>query len=457
MSFRLFRSLPRPRGRTFRGVLAGAVAGVLAGGLTSLGAVPAQADQVTPGNFTGYAFDQCVAPTQKTMNKWMRHSPYAGVGIYIAGDSRGCRNQPNLTPTWVTKQLKNGWRLLPIVLGPQAYCHPSFPRYHDDEVIKKAKRNNYVKARKQARKEARNAVAAAKRLGIDPGSTLWYDLEGFDIKNTQCRDSSLAFLHGWTKQIRQLGYVSGVYSSAGSGIKMLDDARVNTPDKYALPDAIWVARWDGLANLHAPGYLRTDGWMPHRRVKQYRGDHLEKWGGVTINIDSNFMSVGKGTTAAAEKNRCKEKVPVSLPKYPRLKAGKKNVRAIKAAQCLLRKKKVYSGPLTGTFDAATLQATNAFQRSQGLPVKAVLNRKTWVSLLAHGKNTDTVKRGSKGGPVRRLQRSLTAATKEAVPVTGVFDAATEAAAKKWQAQRKIRVSGVVNPGAWKQLQAGKFK
>ena len=90
---------------------------------------PASAEvTTTPRNFTGYGFDQCVAPTQSAMDAWLRSSPYWAVGIYISGDSRGCRSQPNLTPTWVRTQLANGWRLLPITLGPQASGNPHFPR-----------------------------------------------------------------------------------------------------------------------------------------------------------------------------------------------------------------------------------------------------------------------------------------------------------------------------------------
>ncbi len=443
--------LPRPRTLT-RATLAGALVATL----TGLG-VTAQADQVTPGNFTGYAFDQCLTPTQKSMDTWMEHSPFSAVGIYISGDSRACRNQPNLTPTWVSKQLANGWRLLPITLGPQANCLDRFPRYSDDKVIKKSSANNYAKAQKQARKEAKKAVAAAQALGIDAGSTLWYDLEGFDLKNTVCRDSAMWFLHGWTTQIHALGYVSGVYSSAGSGIKMLDDARVKTPGKYALPDRLWVARWDGNANLEAPGYLRSDGWMPHARVKQYRGGHNETWGGVTINIDSNYLSLGKGTTAKAEKPKCKEKVTVSLPSYPKLKPGTTNVAAARALQCLLRKQKVYSGPINGTLDQKTLTAANAFRTRNNLAPKKAFNRAGWVTLLAQGAKTPVLKHGSKGAPVRRLQRALTAANQQSVPASGVFDARTEAAVKQWQRKVKVPASGVVNAATWRLLLAGRLK
>ncbi len=90
---------------------------------------------VTPGTYTGLGFDQCHAPEQYKMDAWLAASPYRAVGIYISGASRGCRDQPNLTPTWISTQLANGWRLLPITLGPQANCNPGFPRYGNDPVI----------------------------------------------------------------------------------------------------------------------------------------------------------------------------------------------------------------------------------------------------------------------------------------------------------------------------------
>jgi hypothetical protein len=238
---------------------------------------------VTPGNFTGYGFDQCLAPTQQAMNAWLHHSPFLAVGIYISGRSRACRDQPNLTPAWISTQLARGWRLLPITLGPQASCSTRFPRYGDDPTIspRPGTAGRYGKARRQAWAEATTTVTEAKRLGIAAGSTLWYDLEAFDVDNRHCRESALAFLSAWTSKVRQLGYKSGVYSSAGSGILMLDDARVNRPEAVVLPDMIWVARWDGVANT-STSYIREEGWRPGARVKQYQGGHDEKWGGAIL-------------------------------------------------------------------------------------------------------------------------------------------------------------------------------
>ena len=255
----------------------------------------------TPGDFTGYGFDQCLAPTQKAMNRWLKTSPFLAVGIYISGTSRACREQPNLTPEWVSAQLAKGWRLLPITLGPQASCQPRFPRYDDDVKIDPTPGADkaYAAAYAQGLAEASTTVTDAQALGIVAGSTLWYDLEGFDHDKTHCRESALRFLSGWTTRLHELGYVSGVYSSVGSGIKALDDARVMRPGLIVLPDRIWLARWDGVANTSS-SYIREDGWRPGGRMKQYQGGHNETWGGVTINIDRNYLDLGQGSVAAPE-------------------------------------------------------------------------------------------------------------------------------------------------------------
>ncbi len=420
------------------------------------------ANVVTPGNFTGYGFDQCLAPNQSKMDRWLEHSPFLAVGIYISGDSRACRSQPNLTPTWVSTQLAKGWRLLPITLGPQASCQPRFPRYGNDPTINPTRANNgtYPTALQQGIDEASKAVTAATALGIAPGSTLWYDLEGFSYGNVKCRESALTFLSGWTQQLRNLGFVSGVYSSAGSGMKALDEARVNRPTAFALPDQVWIARWDGKANTSVnPMYMRPDGWA-NARVKQYQGGHKETWGGVTINIDRNFLNVGLGSVAAPE-TYCGG-VQVAASSYPTLvplSSGRtSNPKRVQALQCLLQGQGVYSGPIDGQYGQSTVQAVNAFQSARGLPVTSGWSRKAWTVLLSTGP-TNVVKFGSAGPDVRRLQRTLksttaTAASKK-MRANGVFDARTDAALRAYQERLGITVSGVANTQTWAALQAGR--
>ncbi|PVG84425.1 peptidoglycan-binding protein [Nocardioides gansuensis] len=410
-----------------------------------------RANVVTPGDFTGYGFDQCVAPTQAAMDKWLKQSPFLAVGIYISGDSRACRVQPNLSPEWISTQLAKGWRLLPIALGPQASCQPRFPRYKDDFKISPARANGYATAAAQGATEADKNAADAAAYGITPGSTLWYDLEGFDLGNTDCRESALVFLSAWTKRIRQHGYVAGVYSSAGSGIKMLDDARVERPGQFALPDRIWVARWDGVANT-STSYLRPDGWVPGGRVKQYQGGHNETWGGVTINIDRNFLDLGAGSVAPPE-SHCGG-LKVSFWKYPALSAGSAPATRVEALQCLLKERGTYAGEVTGSYDEATVAAAQAWQTAHGFAPSGTFERAHWVALLAEG-SAPVAKVGSMGDPVYRLQRALNAAGAGRFKAKGVFEGKTEAAVRRYQAAVGVRVSGVANPATWRKLLKGR--
>ena len=100
-----------------------------------------------PRSFTGYALDTCDAPSQRAMNRWLTHSRYWGIGIYIGGMNRACSSQPHLTPRWVQRQSANGWRLLPLVVGRQAACSPR--GYYSGKRISSAPDNRYRHARKQ--------------------------------------------------------------------------------------------------------------------------------------------------------------------------------------------------------------------------------------------------------------------------------------------------------------------
>jgi hypothetical protein len=422
------------------------------------GAEAADRNVATPGNFTGYGFDQCLAPSQQAMDTWLVRSPFWAVGIYISGASRACRDQPNLTPEWVSTQLAHGWRLLPITLGPQAACNPRFPRYDNDRTIspKRSDSGAYPTARRQGAREADKAVTAAKALGLVRRSTLWYDIEAFDVSKKNCRESALVFLSAWTSRLHELGWVSGVYSSASSGIKMLDDARVNRPDRFTMPDRVWLARWDGLANTSS-SYVRADGWVPGGRVKQYRGPRNETWGGVTINIDRNYLDLGKGSFAPPEVHcvtrRYPDGVSVSRRTYREITPDLQTFDRVQALQCLLREAGLYAGRLNGVYTDGTRAAAQVWQERRGLRVGDRWTLRAWQTLLTRGPGA-LVKIGSAGADVRRLQRGLNAAG-AGLPVTGVFRTATDTALRRYQRAVGIRATGVAAAPVWQALRAGK--
>ena len=237
---------------------------------------------------------------------------------------------------------------------------------------------------------------------------------------------------------------------------MLDDARVNRPDAIVLPDQIWVARWDGMANT-TTSYLRPDGWHPHGRVKQYQGGHNETWGGVTINIDRNFLDVGRGSVAIPE-THCGG-VTIAYGLYPALKPATPDVTAppakVKALQCLLQEQGLYTGKVNGRYNARTVKAANAWQARAASRSRRT-GARNWMSLLSAG-DRPVVKFGSAGPAVRRVQRTLNAVTDRAVPLkaTGVFNTATTNALKAWQKSVGLDVTGVAGSQTWKAFAAGK--
>jgi hypothetical protein len=418
----------------------------------------ATTNPVTPGDFRGYGFDQCMTPSQATMDTWLKASPFLAVGIYISGNSRACRNQPNLTTSWVSTQLAGGWKLLPITLGPQASCNPRFPRYNNDPTINPSAgtTGTYSAARTQGRAEAKKTVQAATALGITTGSTLWYDLEAFDISRTGCRESALAFLSAYTSTLHTLGYVSGLYSSAGSGITMVDDVRRDRPKAYVLPDQIWIARWDGAANTSTT-YISDTGWNPGRRVKQYQGGHNETWGHVTINIDRDFLAVGRGAYAPPDRP-CPD-VRVNFTTYPVLTPATA-VRfplQVKALQCYLTVAGYFHDPIKGTYTAATIAAMQKWTTHYGIAPGAdsTTRRATWIALLSRGTHP-VLKVGSAGNDVRRLQRALNASIPGvALTATGVYDAATKAAVARYQVRVGLATTNNTTAGTWARLMQGK--
>lgn len=243
---------------------------------------PALAEPTTPitynagttaTRFTGYAFDTCTAPTVAQLTAW-KASPYKAIGIYIGGGNRSCA-QPELTPAWVTSVTAMGWRLVPVYLGLQAPC----------STRTGALKMSTTASNRDGVREADDAVAKAKALGILPGSAIYNDLEHYDNTNATCRSAVLHYLSAWTKELHVQRYVSGVYGHQNSGAP--DLAAAYNSSSYARPDALWIARWDNNSSLTGWPTVPNTFWAVGQRGKQYRGDHSETYGGVTLTIDND--------------------------------------------------------------------------------------------------------------------------------------------------------------------------
>lgn len=234
--------------------------------LTSPTPVRSPSLPITVTNYLGLGFDACAAPSTAYMNAWLRASPYRAIGIYIGGSDRACA-QPNLSPAWIRQQARNGWHFLPLYVGPQAaYGELKNPAA-------------------QAPAAAADAVQQAQQLGFGPATPIYYDMEAY---SPNARTLALGFLSAWTNALHKLGYSSGVYSSSASGIA--DLAANYSGNAYAMPDVIYDALWNGVANT-ADSRLKAGQWANHQRVHQYVGNVTQTYGGDSINVDKDYLDV----------------------------------------------------------------------------------------------------------------------------------------------------------------------
>jgi hypothetical protein len=86
------------------------------------------------------------------------------------------------------------------------------------------------------------------------------------------------------------GYISGVYSSAGSGVIDLQDTTSVGGHPPAEPQAIWFALWDNAVNLTGSPYMSSAVWPAAARAKQFAGPRVVKIGGFSLNIDSDLVN-----------------------------------------------------------------------------------------------------------------------------------------------------------------------
>jgi hypothetical protein len=99
----------------------------------------------------------------------------------------------------------------------------------------------------------------------------------------------LTFLSAWDSQLQASGYVSGVYSSAGSGVVDLQTTTSIGGHPLVEPTAIWFALWDNAVNLTGSPYMTSAVWSNADRSKQYAGPSVVTVGGISLDIDSDLV------------------------------------------------------------------------------------------------------------------------------------------------------------------------
>jgi hypothetical protein len=291
------RALDRASLPTTRVAHAGAASGRPAVVTARAKSAPATA-HAAAATFAGLGFDACSAPSPAAMTAW-GSSPYRAIGIYIGGVNAACA-QPNLTAAWVAGEVVAGWHLIPLYVGLQAPSNAC-----------RCAGISPANASSQGTAAAIDAVADAQGIGLPAGNPIYNDMEAYTV-NTTNSNAVLAFLSAWTTQLHAEGYLSGVYSSTGSGIA---DLVRQFGTSFAEPDDIWFGEWNSVQTTSTASIPATD-WPSHQRLHQYRGAHNESYGGVTINIDNDFLDGATADTSGTIANALPPPPPPTLRVSP---------------------------------------------------------------------------------------------------------------------------------------------
>jgi hypothetical protein len=134
-------------------------------------------------------------------------------------------------------------------------------------------------------REGRDAVAAAKKLGMAKNSAVYLDMEAYDNSDTRCAATTLRYIQGWNRAVRNADYHTGFYSGSNAGIAHMEGAR--KAGRKNLPEALWFAQWRTAPSVNETQYIARRAWQPHRRIHQYDGDVTRTYGGQSLSIDRN--------------------------------------------------------------------------------------------------------------------------------------------------------------------------
>jgi peptidoglycan hydrolase-like protein with peptidoglycan-binding domain len=126
--------------------------------------------------------------------------------------------------------------------------------------------------------------------------------------------------------------------------------------------------------------------------------------------------------------------------------------AVRRLQRALRRTANLGVTVDGNFGPITEKAVKEFQQGAGLAVDGIVGPQTW-NALPDGGPMPTLRQGSTGDVVRRLQEVLTNGAPgqwNTTPqgVDGVFGPHTEASVRAFQSWAQVGVDGIVGDQTW---------
>ena len=352
---------------------------------------------------------------------------------------------------------------MPITLGPQASCSSRYPRYgrNIDPTINPSTTNKYAAARaagpgrgQEGRRRPRSVSASSAEARSSTTSRPSTSAGAPRAPRRRCGSCTPG-----PASCTRSGYASGYYSSAASGIRMIDDARVSAqqPDHRSRTRS---GSPTGTARpTPAPPTSAATGGSPTAALKQYQGGHNETWGGVTINIDRNYLKLrtpklpGSSAPApaptGAEVHRHLHLRPpvhahldqqVEVPQDRRRDQHRPDRAAAVPAQAAA----LYRYEVTGVWNRQTLAALHRLP-APGLAPAPPTRRVVDGPRCSPRGNAGTVLRSGMTGPTSCGCSVPSTPPRPAAPVSGTYGRDTGSPVAAYQRAVGIKPSGVVGP------------
>ena len=234
---------------------------------------------------------------------------------------------------------------------------------------------------------------------------------------------------------------------------MVDEARAANRSGFTLPDHMWFAWTNKVANNDGGPYLSAAGWKSHQRIHQYYNGVNVTYGGYTVNIDHNVLDVGTGSAPTAQQAPCG--VPLRLLVLSQAQARLGPVQQYLRCSASWRWAGTPRQGSPATFDNGDTQRHwKKVRKDHRLEEEELDHAPAVERMLADGSKPRVLKLGSVGEPVWRLQRALVAAGYK-VTINGVYDGQTSTAVAKFRKKHKAGNVRDHRRTDWNLLQRGK--
>src|SRR5690348_12780028 len=165
-----------------------AAAAVLAAGVTLAAVTSAAAPAAASFGISQHqGWDACgIGSTGNALGFWS-NTPYWNMGLHLGGSSYGT-GCTRWSAGQVSTLRSQGWKFLPLWVGPQAPCTGFSSRIS----------SNTTTAFNQGKAEALSAYQQIVAYGFDTlNAPIIYDLEAFDTTNSGCVAATNSFINGW--------------------------------------------------------------------------------------------------------------------------------------------------------------------------------------------------------------------------------------------------------------------